>query len=252
MLIQVKVKKRVTAAGRVFSLEVDFATDNERLAFFGPSGSGKSLTLHLLAGLLTPDAGKIAVGERILFDHGQSINVPARHRAIGYVPQDYALFPHLTVLGNVAFGLKRGWRGRLAGEDEKRLAALLETLEIASLAESYPHELSGGQKQRVALARALARGPRLLLLDEPFAALDIPLRNRVRQELRHLLSRFALPVIMVTHDPEDVELFAEDLVLFENGVGLSSSMAKSGLEVAPPSSLHRTPSPPHLRVSDKR
>lgn len=223
MLIQVEVKKRVTAASRVFSLDVDFATDSERLAFFGPSGSGKSLTLQLLAGLLRPEAGRIAVEGRVLFNQGQGINVPARHRAIGYVPQDYALFPHLTVLGNVAFGLRRGWR-RLAGQEEKRLAELMEALEIAGLASSYPHELSGGQKQRVALARALARRPRLLLLDEPFAALDIPLRNRVRQELRHFLSRFDLPVIMVTHDPEDVAFFAEDAVLFDNGVGSRASL----------------------------
>ena len=227
MFIQVGVKKQVTASGRTFSLEVDFASRSERLVLFGPSGSGKSLTLQLLAGLLTPDAGEIVVGDRVLFDKQQKINVPARHRAMGYVPQDYALFPHLTVRDNVAFGLKRGWRRRLAGADEQRVAAILEALEISPLARSHPHELSGGQKQRVALARALARRPRLLLLDEPFAALDIPLRTRVRQELLHILSRFDLPVIMVTHDPEDVKLFAEDLVYFDNGLGTGSSIQES-------------------------
>jgi len=241
MFIQVEVKKRVTASGRAFSLVLDFASESNRLVFFGPSGSGKTLTLLLLAGLLTPDSGKIVVGGRILFDKHHNINVPARHRGLGYVPQDYALFPHLTVLDNVAFGLRRGWRRRLGRPEEKRVAAILETLEISPLARSYPHELSGGQKQRVALARALAKGPRLLLLDEPFAALDIPLRNRVRQELRHLLSRFALPVIMVTHDPEDVELFAEDLVFFEEGLSASANFWGRGSGAAALSPLPQTP-----------
>ena len=245
MFIQVEVKKQVSASGRTFSLEVDFTSKSERLVLFGPSGSGKSLTLQLLAGLLTPDAGKIVMGDRVLFDKQQKINVPARHRTMGYVPQDYALFPHLTVRDNVAFGLKRGWRRRLASAEDQRVAAILEALEITPLARSYPHELSGGQKQRVALARALARRPGLLLLDEPFAALDIPLRTRVRQELLHILSRFDLPMIMVTHDPEDVKLFAEDLVYFDNGLGTGSSILESCPEI--PASLSPPPDPlPHF------
>lgn len=230
MFIQVEVKKRVSASGRTFSLEVDFTSKSDRLVLFGPSGSGKTLTLQLLAGLLTPDAGKIVVEDRVLFDKQQKINVPARHRTMGYVPQDYALFPHLTVRNNVAFGLQRSWRRRLASAEDQRVAAILEALEIAPLAQSYPRELSGGQKQRVALARALALRPRLLLLDEPFAALDIPLRTRVRQELLHILGRFALPMIMVTHDPEDVKTFAEDLVYFENGQATGSSIRESQSE----------------------
>jgi len=247
MLIQVDLKKRVTASGRVFSLEVDFASDSLRLAFFGPSGSGKTLTLQLLAGLLLPDSGRIVVGTRVLFDQHHNINVPARHRAIGYVPQDYALFPHQTVRGNVAFGLTHGWRRRMAKPDEGRIADILEALEITSLAQSYPHELSGGQKQRVALARALAREPKLLLLDEPFAALDIPLRSRVRQELRRILSQFAVPVIMVTHDPEDVEIFAEDLVLFEAGHGASAGSWEKGTRVTGSSTLSPPLAPNPLR-----
>ncbi len=245
MFIQVAVKKRVSASGRTFSLAVDFTSKSDRLVLFGPSGSGKSLTLQLLAGLLTPDAGKIVVEDRVLFDKQQEINVPARHRTMGYVPQDYALFPHLTVRDNVAFGLQRGWRRRLAGAEDQRVAAILEALEIAPLSQSYPRELSGGQKQRVALARALALRPRLLLLDEPFAALDIPLRTRVRQELLHVLSRFNLPVIMVTHDPEDVKIFAEDLVYFENGLSTGSSISESkpefqeSLSPSPPDPLPR-------------
>ena len=142
MFIQVGVKKQVTASGRTFSLEVDFASKSERLVLFGPSGSGKSLTLQLLAGLLTPDAGKIVVGDRVLFDKQQKINVPARHRAMGYVPQDYALFPHLTVRDNVAFGLKRGWRRGLPAPMSSGWRAILEALEISPLAaESSPRTL---------------------------------------------------------------------------------------------------------------
>ena len=246
MLIRVEVQKRLASQGRVFSLEVEFASDSERLVLFGPSGSGKTLTLQILAGVVTPDAGRIIVGDRVLFDKEKNVNVPARHRAIGYVPQDYALFPHMSVTDNVGFGRAdgRGGRARKIGVVSPSFWKSL----TYDLRHSLPRDLSGGQRQRVALARALIRRPSLLLLDEPFSALDIPLRTRVRQELLHILSRFDLPMIMVTHDPEDVRLFAEDLVYFDNGLGTGSSIQESRPEFRDPCPRPRTLSPTSSRV----
>jgi molybdate transport system ATP-binding protein len=159
------------------------------LVCFGPkyrgavraSGAGKSLTLQAIAGVTTPDAGRIVVEDRVLFDTPRKIKIPARDRDIGYVFQDYALFPHLTVAHNVAFGLRRGWPWYLPWGDRLRLEEVLEIFELGSLRESLPRDLSGGQRQR--LARALIRRPSLLLLDEPFSALDALLRARLREEL---------------------------------------------------------------------
>jgi molybdate transport system ATP-binding protein len=217
MFIQVTAKKQVTAPGRVFPLEVDFSCDCERLVLFGPSGSGKTLTLQLLTGLLTPDSGKIVVGDRVLFDAKQDINVPARRRAIGYVPQDYALFSHLSVADNIGFGLPRRWPWGLKQSDRRRVAEFLEIFELSDLGSGLPRDLSGGQRQRVALARALICRPRLLLLDEPFAALDGFLRAHMRRLLLEVQDRFHLPIILITHDPEDVATLAQTLVVYEMG-----------------------------------
>jgi molybdate transport system ATP-binding protein len=217
MLIHVEVKKRVTSRDRAFSLEANFASESSRLVLFGPSGSGKTLTLQLIAGLLTPDSGRILVGDRVLFDKRQNINVPARQRAIGYVPQDYALFPHLSVADNVGFGLPRRWPRGLQKADRHRVAEFLEIFELGDLGHSLPRELSGGQRQRVALARALIRHPQLLLLDEPFTALDTPLRARMRQELLKVQSQFGIPVMVITHDPEDVAVLAQTVIVYEAG-----------------------------------
>jgi molybdate transport system ATP-binding protein len=217
MFIQVTAKKQVTAPGRVFPLEVDFSCDCERLVLFGPSGSGKTLTLQLLTGLLTPDSGKIVVGDRVLFDAKQDINVPARRRAIGYVPQDYALFSHLSVADNIGFGLPRRWPWGLKQSDRRRVAEFLEIFELSDLGKGLPRDLSGGQRQRVALARALICRPQLLLLDEPFAALDGFLRAHMRRLLLEVQDRFHLPIILITHDPEDVATLAQTLVVYEMG-----------------------------------
>jgi molybdate transport system ATP-binding protein len=217
MIIQVAVKKRVSAPGRVFPLEVDFSCDCERLVLFGPSGSGKTLTLQLLTGLLTPDSGRIVVRDRVLFDAEQNINIPARHRAIGYVPQDYALFSHLSVADNIGFGLPRRWPWGLKKSDQRRVAEFLEIFELSDLGKGLPRDLSGGQRQRVALARALICQPQLLLLDEPFAALDGFLRANMRRLLLEVQDRFHLPIILITHDPEDVATLAQTLVVYEMG-----------------------------------
>jgi molybdate transport system ATP-binding protein len=217
MLIQVEVEKRLASQGRVFALEVDFASESERVVLFGPSGSGKTLTIKAIAGLLRPDAGRIIIGGSVLFDLGKSIDIPARHRNIGYVPQDYALFPHLTIVENVGFGLQKNWHWRLARGDRLRVDEVLEIFELGQLKDSLPKDISGGQRQRVALARALIRYPRLLLLDEPFAALDTPLRARMRQELLKVQANFQIPMILITHDPEDVAALAQTVVVYDAG-----------------------------------
>ncbi len=217
MKILVDIKKRLGSGRRVFSLEVAFASDKDVVVLFGPSGAGKSLTLQAIAGLDTPDAGRIVVGERVLFDASRKITIPARHRDIGYVFQDYALFPHLTAAQNVAFGLKRAWPWTLPRGDRLRLEEVLEIFELSPMQDSLPQDLSGGQRQRVALARALIRRPKLLLLDEPFSALDALLRARMRQELLRVQERFNLPVILITHDPEDVAALAQTVVVYDAG-----------------------------------
>ncbi len=217
MKILVDIKKRLWAGRQVFRLEVAFATDKDFIVLFGPSGAGKSLTLQTIAGLIAPDEGRIVVGERILFDSYRKIRVPARHRNVGYVFQDYSLFPHLTVAQNVSFGLKQGWPWYLPQGERLGLEEVLEIFELTPLRYSLPRDLSGGQRQRVALARALIRRPSLLLLDEPFSSLDTLLRAKMRRELLRIKERFTIPVVLITHDPEDVAVLAETVVVYEHG-----------------------------------
>jgi molybdate transport system ATP-binding protein len=214
--ISCDIDTRVTAPGAEFRLRAAFAASSKRIALFGPSGSGKSLTLMALAGLLKPQAGRIEVRGRTFFDDQGGVNVPARKRNIGMLFQDYALFPHLSVRDNVAFGLKP-FLGPLSAAHRRRIDELLELCGLAALAGQRPAQISGGQRQRTALARALATGPDLLLLDEPFTALDQPLREKMRCELFTILERFDLPMIMVSHDLDDVDHFAQTLVAFGQG-----------------------------------
>jgi len=198
MVIQVSVEKSMESKARHFQLNATFSSQEQCVVLFGPSGSGKTLTLQSIAGLVSPDAGKIALNGRVLFDSQNGVNVPSRQRKIGYLFQDYALFPHLTVLENVGFGLRKNWQWRLSPEDRRQVIEFLELFEIPQLAHSFPADISGGQKQRVALARALIKKPDLLLLDEPFAALDTRLRVKLREELAKIRSSFDIPVVMVT------------------------------------------------------
>ncbi len=203
--------------GRQFELDIQFFTASRSTVIHGPSGAGKSLLLQALAGLLQPDQGQIRFDGATLFDASSQQNLPARARQFGYLFQDYALFPKLTVRQNVAFGLQRGWLNPNRTTTDPRVARWLEAFELTEVAEQWPHTLSGGQRQRTALARALVNEPRALLLDEPFSALDPALRGRMRDELQQLLAKLALPMVMITHDPEDLERFGETRLLVVNG-----------------------------------
>jgi len=196
------------------TLQMRFAVDTEILVLFGPSGAGKTQTLHAVAGLSTPDSGSIALDDTIFFQRipGKSVvNLPARKRRIGYVFQQYALFPHMNAIENVAFPLA----GRRNARD--RAMGLLERMHLAHLATRMPHELSGGQQQRVAIARALATEPRILLFDESFSALDRPIRERLHEEIRTLQAEHRLIVVYVTHNLDDAFAVGHRLAVVRDG-----------------------------------
>ncbi|HWH84244.1 MAG TPA: ATP-binding cassette domain-containing protein [Burkholderiaceae bacterium] len=218
MGFEVDIRKTVRSAQRSFELQVRFTTHARRTVIYGPSGAGKSLTLQAMAGLISPDSGRIAFGGDVLFDRAAGIDIPARHRGFGYLFQDYALFPKLNVRQNIAFGLSHGLRNPSAHAGSEAVDRWLRAFELVEVAAQRPGELSGGQRQRTALARALAHSPRALLLDEPFSALDPELRGRMRTELDELLRRVDIPVVMITHDPEDLEWFGDAALYLREGV----------------------------------
>ncbi len=213
--IAVDIDKKLRDANREFHLRMQFESDADVTVLYGESGAGKSLTMQAVAGLMRPDKGRIVISDRVLFDDTHRIDVRARHRYVGLVFQDYALFPHLTVRQNVAFAQTRGWLNRRAIDAEA--AAVISSMRLDALTDAYPSDLSGGQRQRVALARALASRPQLLLLDEPFSALDSDLRNRLRDELIETHRRAEIPMIVITHDADDVAAFGGHVVHMREG-----------------------------------
>lgn len=198
-----------------FDLEMDIHLQDQIMVLWGPSGCGKTTTLNILAGLLNPGAGLIRLNGRMLFSSQEHINIPARHRQVGYLFQDYALFPHKTVIQNVCYGIRSHKSDNaIAGQDIHRL---LESFGIRHLIDRYPGQLSGGERQRVALARALVVNPQLLLLDEPFSALDYDNKVILRQELKQLHLYWKIPFIMVTHDKEDADYLGDIIMKIEAG-----------------------------------
>lgn len=208
-MLSIAIRKQFPA----FTLDLALDAPAEKIiVLFGASGAGKSLTLAAMAGFLVPDAGRISLDERVFFDAEGGINLTPQARKIGMVRQDLALFPHLSAAGNVAYGI-RGARA----EKTKRVRELLELVQLEHFAARKPSELSGGQQQRVALARALAIEPSLLLLDEPFSALDFSTRVELRRELKELQQHLKKSMLFVTHDLGEAALLADRMAVIENG-----------------------------------
>lgn len=209
MSLEVAIEKNIPG----FRLGVEFSADGAPLGLLGPSGSGKTMALRAIAGLETPDRGRIALDGRVLFDSERGINVPARERQIGLLFQNYALFPHLTVAENVSFGIERA----SPEERRRRAAEHLAAVHLESFVERYPATLSGGEQQRVALARALAIEPAALLLDEPFSALDTHLRGALERQLRETLGSYRGATVFVSHNLEEAYRVCEKLVVLSRG-----------------------------------
>lgn len=213
-MLEVQLEKTLNAASAApFKLELCFQASAGVLVLFGASGAGKSLTLQLLAGLQTPDQGSIRVNSELLFDKARQINVPIRLRRVGFVFQNLALFPHLNARQNVAYGLTH----LTTFERKRRVDGMLEKLKIEHLGARSPQTLSGGEQQRVALARALVTQPRMLLLDEPLSALDLPIKRSIVADLQRVNQELRIPILYVTHDRSEALALGERLLLLESG-----------------------------------
>ena len=217
MIWDVELHRALVHERTRFDLEVRFASDAERLVLHGASGAGKTQTLKMIAGIARPDRGRVVVADRALYDSASRISLSAQERRLGYVFQDYALFPHLTVRQNIAFGLRRGWLNPALSFADAAVERWIATFHLAAVAGHYPHQLSGGQRQRTALARALVNGPDALLLDEPFAALDKALARRLRGELKELQAQLRVPMLLITHDDDDLRDLAHGVVELQGG-----------------------------------
>ncbi len=211
--LAVQIHKRFANAARDFTLDLGFTLAPGITIVFGPSGAGKTTLLDCIAGLTTPDSGKISSGDRVLFDSAHHTNLPIQCRRMGYVFQDLALFPHLTIGRNIEYGLS----GISRAERQRKSNAILESLRITHLRERKPREISGGERQRVALARALVIDPCVLLLDEPLAALDAATKSKIIDDLRAWNAGHAIPIVYITHNREEVFALGDRVLVLENG-----------------------------------
>lgn len=217
MMLHLAIQKHIRNRRRDFQLDVQIECEARNLVIMGASGSGKTLTLQAICGLLTPDRGHIVLEGEPLFDSAKEINLSPQQRHLAYVFQDYALFPHLNVRQNIAFSAFPHWRNPPKNVAFAELDYWLEAFDLKEVAAQYPVELSGGQRQRTALARALISHPRALLLDEPFSALDADLRQKMRLHLQQLIQEHAIPLILISHDREDAEFFSEQTFTLAQG-----------------------------------
>ncbi len=203
-MLQVSVRKRL----KYFDLDISFSCPEEKLlVMIGPSGAGKTMLIRLIAGLEKPDEGRIALGEEVWFDSRQGISLPPQKRGLGYVFQEYTLFPNLSLYQNAAF----------AATDLKLVDHLLDRFGIAHLRDRKPRMVSGGERQRCAICQALARNPRLLLFDEPLSALDALTRRKLREEIKGLKNTFAFSTVYVTHDLNEAFFLADELITLVEG-----------------------------------
>ncbi len=200
-----------------FDLDLQIEAMGRRLALVGPSGAGKTQALRLIAGIERADAARVRIGAHWLEDSARGLRLSPQARRLGVVFQDFALFPHLSVRQNIAFASRRGWRNPGRRADAPVITRWLNAFGLMSVADLYPPQLSGGQRQRTALARALVTEPAALLLDEPFAALDRSLRETLRGELRAQLADLEMPMLLITHDEEDLQVLAAEPVRIEAG-----------------------------------
>src|SRR5215467_11256227 len=206
-------------SGQAFRLDVEFTAPGGVTILFGPSGSGKTTCLRAVAGIITPDEGRISLDERLYFDSASGVNLPIQRRRVGFVFQDYVLFPHLTAEQNVAYGIRAGENSGAQSKAAKRERAreLLSLLGIDYVARQYPRELSGGESQRVSLARALASDPAIVLLDEPLSAVDVETRSGLLDEIAAAQSRVGIPFIYVTHNTAEALRLGTHAVVLEKG-----------------------------------
>lgn len=210
-MIEIKINKKLHSASGEMTLKLDFQIqEKEFVTLYGASGSGKTTTLQILSGLTNPDGGFIKVNHNVWFDSLSIINIPPQKRKIGYVFQDYALFPNMTVRENLTFALEKG-------KDQSIVDELLQTMEIISLQHQKPNQLSGGQQQRVALARALVRQPDILLLDEPLSAIDTEMRLKLQDYLLTAHQKYNLTTILVSHDIAEIYKLSNRVIVIENG-----------------------------------
>lgn len=207
-MLEISLKKQLEG----FSVGVELRLDEELLVLFGPSGAGKTMILKMISGIVAPGEGRVVSGGEVLFDSSSGVNVPVRKRKVGYLFQDYALFPHMTVEENIAYGIE----GPKASAG-KKVSELMGLMRLAGLEKRFPHELSGGQKQRTALARTLAAEPRVLLLDEPFSALDYQVREKLRADLLNIHRVYPITTVLVTHDLEEAFMLGKKIAVINNG-----------------------------------
>lgn len=208
MALELTIEKKLGS----FPLNLTLASDSRRAGILGASGCGKSMTLKTIAGVVSPDRGRIALDGRVLYDSGQRLNLPPKEREVGYLFQNYALFPAMTVAQNIAVGLHIP-----KGQRREQVAALVRRFRLEGLENRYPGQISGGQQQRTALARMMAAQPKAILLDEPFSALDLALREAVQTELLEFLTDYPGQVIMVSHSLEELYRFCDWLAVMEQG-----------------------------------
>ena len=209
-MIQINVDKKLSTSQGVRNLKVDVVVpDNSLTCVFGKSGIGKTTMLRMLAGLELPQRGCIRIGEKVVYDSGRKINLSPRNRQLGFMFQDYALFPNMTVEQNILFAQEKNGNSDFADN-------LMEIFGITLLRKRRPHKLSGGQKQRVALARALASKPKVLLLDEPLSALDEDMRHSLQDEIMRINKLFSMTILLVSHDRKEIQRMATHVIYIEN------------------------------------